>query len=274
MEHLTKQQIVLVTLLVSFVTSIATGIVTVSLIDQAPKGVTQTIDRVVERTIERVVTPPSSEKSDKSQSASAVVAISVDDAIENAASKVKKSILKIMVKNSSNRQGLVTGLGLLLPGDSLVMTDKNAVVLYGEYFAVLTDGTEIPLAVISDRRTDDVALLKPSRAGAVIPESVSPITYASAGSLQLGRSVLSLGGANSLILSQGIVESLEKGEGTTTVESIATTIQSNKVMPGSPLFDFSGGVLGIRTTSLAGLSSTSFYPMDLAREMVPVLTER
>src|SRR3989338_3691505 len=39
-ENLTKQQIVLVTLLVSFVTSLATGIITVSLMEQEPQGVT------------------------------------------------------------------------------------------------------------------------------------------------------------------------------------------------------------------------------------------
>ena len=38
MEHLNKQQLILLTLLISFVTSIATGIVTVSLMDQAPQG--------------------------------------------------------------------------------------------------------------------------------------------------------------------------------------------------------------------------------------------
>ena len=55
MEDLNKNQIILLTLLVSFITSIATGIVTVSLFEQAPQGVTRTINRVVERTVERVV---------------------------------------------------------------------------------------------------------------------------------------------------------------------------------------------------------------------------
>ena len=54
-EHLSKSQIVLLTLLVSFVTSIATGIVTVSLMDQAPPAIAQTVNRIVERTVEKAV---------------------------------------------------------------------------------------------------------------------------------------------------------------------------------------------------------------------------
>ena len=53
-EHLTKTQIVLLVLLVSFVTSMATGIVTVSLMDQAPEGVTYTINRFIEQSAEAV----------------------------------------------------------------------------------------------------------------------------------------------------------------------------------------------------------------------------
>ena len=56
-KDLNKTQMILLVLLVCFVVSIATGIVTVSLMQQVPKSVPQTINRVIERTINNVTTP-------------------------------------------------------------------------------------------------------------------------------------------------------------------------------------------------------------------------
>ena len=46
-----KQQLVLLVLLVSFVTALVTGIVAVTLLNQAPQPITQTVQRVIEKTI-------------------------------------------------------------------------------------------------------------------------------------------------------------------------------------------------------------------------------
>jgi hypothetical protein len=55
-EDLSKAQLLLLMLLVNFITSIATGVLTVSLLAQAPTTVTQTVNRIVDHTIETVAT--------------------------------------------------------------------------------------------------------------------------------------------------------------------------------------------------------------------------
>lgn len=55
MKDLNKSQLILLALLLSFVTSIATGITTVTLMEQAPSSVTVPINRIIKQTVEKIV---------------------------------------------------------------------------------------------------------------------------------------------------------------------------------------------------------------------------
>lgn len=56
-EDLTKTQLLLLTILVNFVVSIATGVLVISMLDQSSAPVTQTVQQIVDHTIETISTP-------------------------------------------------------------------------------------------------------------------------------------------------------------------------------------------------------------------------
>ena len=55
MKELNKSQLILLALLISFVTSIATGIAAVTLMQQAPASITTPINKIVKQTVEKIV---------------------------------------------------------------------------------------------------------------------------------------------------------------------------------------------------------------------------
>src|SRR6185503_6174997 len=53
-KDLNKSQLILLAILLSFVTSIATGITTVTLMQQAPASFTAPVNRVIQQTVEKI----------------------------------------------------------------------------------------------------------------------------------------------------------------------------------------------------------------------------
>src|SRR3989338_8958132 len=94
LEKLTKHQILLLALLVSFVTSIATGIVTVSLMDQAPEGVTRIINQIVERTVETVAPTQGAAVA----TTETTVVVKQDELVPQSIAAVQKSIVRIVAR--------------------------------------------------------------------------------------------------------------------------------------------------------------------------------
>ncbi len=271
MEHLTKQQIVLLTLFTSFVTSMATGIVTVSLMDQSPTGVTQTINNVVERTIERVI-------SDGSNNTSTNTANVMDykDQVAINAEVVGESIVRI--KSQGGNADSVTGLGIIVSPDGVVLTDKASVSGMGDLVARLYDGKELPIHVIQSQIDGDIVF-----AVINIPKDkkdsihLSPIKFAS--SVKLGQSVFSLHGKNINSLEQGIIKTVDDNNSSnalTLVSPILTSIDSSNIDIGSPLFTISGEVIGIETTTFKDnkeKDKSIFYPINALKPSIPVISK-
>lgn len=93
-KDLNKTQLILLALLLSFVTSIATGIVTITLMQQAPPQVNQTITRVVENTIEKVVPDYTATKTQ-------TVVVKEDDLVVDVVSKTRKNFFEVYAGKES-----------------------------------------------------------------------------------------------------------------------------------------------------------------------------
>src|SRR5580693_4042053 len=140
-EKLTKSQIVLLTLLISFVTSIATGIVTVSLMQQAPPAVAETVNRVIENTIETVAT------STKGQSAAVVmtqqktVIVNESDLVAEAVKQITPSVVRVYSDDSNYPQFL--GLGVVVDASGTVAADIGALGDHSDVTVQTQTGTDV-----------------------------------------------------------------------------------------------------------------------------------
>ena len=141
-EQLSKSQVVLLTLLVTFVTSIATGIVTVSLMEKAPPAIAQTVNRVVEHTIERIV--PTTQTASAGQTKTMLIKES--DLMTQSVADFSPSVVRLYSSDSTDP--LFLGLGVVVESGG-VISDTAALGAYGDAVAVFGDGSRLRLFVVA-----------------------------------------------------------------------------------------------------------------------------
>ena len=235
LEKLTKHQIVLLMLLVSLVTSIATGIVTVSLMDQAPVSVTRTINQIVEHTVEKVVPAPEGQTATVVHTEKTVV-VKDDDLAAQSIAKVQQALIRIVTKSSPDT---LVARGVIVTPQGAALTDRAALLATGErvFEAILQSGERVGLSV----RTGSSAV-------ATIDLSVGTSTVASVGiaessKLQLGQSVIRIGGTGADTVGMGVIAALPSAHGSL----IQTSVSS--ATPGSVLMTLFGEIVGIITSA-------------------------
>lgn len=280
MEKLTKQQIVLVTLLVSFVTSIATGIVTVALMDQAPAGVTQTINRIVERTVEKIVTPPTNNNSAAVVTRETVV-VKEDDKIVESVDKNKASVVRIYTNNFNQESSQVfVGLGTIVSKEGLILTGDVFADSSGKYLVTLDNKKFYDVAVLPKKEGGQFYFLKIIQDPKNIVD-FTPVTFSDSNGLKLGQTVIAWGGQAENSVSTGIISSLVNQPVNTDIATTSTSTASAKInilaintninladsLSGGPLLNLYGEVIGLRVS--IGLSDKyNFIPSNILKQEI------
>ena len=253
-EHLTKHQIVLLAFLVGFVTSIATGIVTVSLMDQAPPSITRTINQIVERTVEKVV--PAAVPASQGAAAATVikettVVVKNDDLVAQSISSVQKGIVRII---SLNDRSVLVARGVVVDANGIVLSDRGSLEPLGtiNFEAILPGGEHVPAVMRIPVGTSTIAVLDLQMASSSGKVAVVPI--AQADKLQLGGSVIRIGGSGSDTVGTGVIAKLpDSHSGLVQATVVSTT-------PGSIIINSFGELIGI-TTSDSSAWGADFYTL-------------
>ncbi len=281
MEELNKSQIVLLTLLVSFVTSMATGIVTVSLMEQGVSPVTTTVNKIVERTkeiiireiqdpitvtkTETIVVHPSdlvANAVDKNKDSSIIIykvvsnTPSVDVAIDEMADENTLTTITALVDSKDQIASAITAIEdtviAELPKDKLIFASRGVVleggVIVSDASIINNENEYIVLDALGERIP--VILQRSEQGIAILYSNIGiPTTIGNISNLKRGEAIIVLSGADRLKVITSVVSDI------ITNDSGIALIEIDKIIstPGSMLINSEGELIGIST----GISRTS-----------------
>jgi len=227
MENLTKTQFVLLVILVSFVTALFTGIVTATLVNQAPPLMTQTISKVIEK-----VNPLSQFSEQPRPPAAQQILVGQEELTIKIVENVSSAVVSIIAvkdfpvfeqyftnpfgqdeffrrlippeflpnfqipqyrqKGTEERQ-VSSGSGFFISEDGLIATNRHMVEdKEAEYWILLNDGGKLKAKVMALDPLQDIAILKIESA---ISEKHNFIPLADSDKIKVGQTVIAIGNA-------------------------------------------------------------------------------
>ena len=267
MEHLTKAQIVLLTLFVSFVASMATGIVVVTLMQQSPEPVSSTITRVVEHTIEKITPTIVNTTNTKT------VVIKDEDLVVSAIDRNLKST--VAFKASIGDGGVLSaGVGTIVSSDGLVITDRWNLGL-GKLYTTI-NGVQYSLDVISNSEENILGLGRLVPVSATTTPAFPAVSFiSSASAIKIGQTTIVLGGRDGKTVSTGIIMGLDTHTVTDKETKVETIVLDNigvstrfaSVSNGAPIINLNGEVVGFMSINESA-GSQSGVPFTEAQELI------
>src|SRR3989344_3505658 len=135
-KDLNKSQLILLAVLLSFVTSIATGITTVTLMQQAPPAFTAPVNRVIQQTIEKI-------QQVEGKTTVQTVIVKEEDLVVDAIAKNASAVFAISKNGQDaefNTAEVAAGFGFSISQNGVVVADALLVSDQGTYFVKNDNG--------------------------------------------------------------------------------------------------------------------------------------
>ena len=166
-KDLNKSQLILLAVLLSFVTSIATGITTVTLMERAPQSVTVPLTQVIRETVEKIVpakvpntpTPPALSDDQKK--------------LLEELKAIKPLTVTLILKGETEDK--VLGTGLFLGDNKVVVASLIPVPKEGEVYIVRSVlGEQKVLSVKQEKDFTIIELIKSQAEPIPAPDTIIP----------------------------------------------------------------------------------------------------
>ncbi|MBI2024296.1 trypsin-like peptidase domain-containing protein [Candidatus Giovannonibacteria bacterium] len=270
MDNISKKQIILLVLLVSFVTSILTGVASVVLftqgagkpaevLDNPPRNVEQAIIKIVDNVSPAVVS---------------VIATKDVPVIEQYYTSPFEgddsfggffpdfSVPRYRQKGTERKQ-VSAGTGFFVSEDGSIITNRHVVEdRVADYSVIMNDGKKLNAKVLARDPVKDIAVLK------VDGSDYKYIQLGDSGSLKVGQTVVAIGNALGEFqntVSVGVISGLSRtitASGESGPEVLGQVIQTDAAInpgnSGGPLLDITGRAIGINSAVASGAENIGF----------------
>lgn len=254
MEHLNKQQVILLCLLVALFTSIATSVITVSLMDTSSTGVGQTIYKVVERTIQEVA-PKDSAVGKKMVEKKDEVKEQPLPSLSQIVEKANESLVSVWGKDRDGKKVYITVGAVVGTKNSVVVFDGSSIFEKVKYTVKLSQNKEVEMVKSDIVVGEGLALLIYEKDEKNI-QNLSGMNLSTLVDEKLASNVIALGAkGESNVVSTGIIAEFPFADATATTTNkgyAVTDIKLSTPSSGWILLNSSGKVVGFLSAPVEG----------------------
>ena len=249
-NDLNKPQLILLAVLLSFVTSIATGIVTVTLMQQAPVSFTAPVNRIVQQTVEKI-------QQVEGKTITQTVVIKEEDLVVDAIAKNREAIFTITKETQDAEFKTIevgAGRGFAISTDGMIVADATQIPDKGVYYVKNSSGK-----FKADFVSTDKAGFSFLKVGAPLDEKnklafIVPV-FGDLSKMKIGQKVLVVGSTVSSFMFDGL--NVDGG----------IDINASKSSTGGLVLNLDGEVLGM---ALSPDATTSFVSIKTINDALKV----